>query len=94
MKDKILAKVTSIVDGDTFKIRVLARSRSNRHKYKRWEKVRISGIDTPETGEPGAKEATEELRQEIDDAIVICTIHARDVYNRIVADYEVLGDFV
>jgi endonuclease YncB( thermonuclease family) len=86
MADRISGLVTSVVDGDTFDVKVTWRSQYNQNNYGDSERVRINKIDAPELTNPGGLSAKEKLARRIDGKIVNLTIYSRDVYGRIVSD--------
>jgi len=70
-------KVTKVIDGDTFE----TSSRKN--------PVRLANVDAPERGEPGAAQATVELKKLIQGQEVTIDTVARDKYGRAVAKVKV-----
>jgi len=66
-----------IVDGDTIEVSVVGRI----------EKVRLIGIDTPESGEVGFSEATEYTRSRVNGKAVLLwqDVSDRDRYDRLLA---------
>lgn len=66
--------VTRVIDGDTF---TTAGQRPN---------VRLEGVNAPERGQIGHKEATDELKGLIHQRRVTIQTKAHDVYGRRVAD--------
>lgn len=80
MRDTAMGRketVTRVIDGDTFE----TASRKN--------PVRLASVAAPEQGKPGAAEATEALRELIQDKEVIIETVARDKYRRSVAKVKV-----
>ena len=67
-----LAYVTKVIDGDTFII-------SNR-------RIRLAGINAPESDTPQGKSATAYLRQLIEDQQVTINTVAIDTYGRSIAN--------
>ena len=72
-------KVTRIIDGDTFQ----TSSRKN--------SVRLANVDAPEIGKPGARKATNFLKNLINDKEVVIDTVARDKYGRSVAKVKAGG---
>ena len=70
------AKVTKVIDGDTFEID---------RKIDGSNRVRIARIDTPEKGQKGAAKAREFLKKEIEGQNVVLDPKAKDTYGRVVA---------
>ena len=66
-----------VVDGDTFRL------------Y--GERIRVTGIDTPERGEPGFDRAAHRLLALLRSGHVVIVRHGRDVYCRTLADVYVDG---
>lgn len=87
-----------VVDGDTLDVLIDRGFRETRE-----DRIRLYGVNTPERGEPGYKEATEALRAMLFDTVgplydtdapfpLICrTILPRDKYGRWLATVEVVG---
>ena len=71
------AKVTKVIDGDTFKIKG--------GKY-----IRLAGVDTPEKGRRGYAAARDELRNLIEGKTISFTEVGKS-YDRIVADDVKVG---
>jgi endonuclease YncB( thermonuclease family) len=65
--------VTRVVDGDTVWLRTPERSRI---------KARLHGIDAPESCQVGGHQATDWLRQRLDQRVVRVTWMGRDSYGR------------
>ena len=79
------ATVTKVVDGDTVWVRF-----SNGSE----EKVRLIGIDTPETGQCGFEEAKQELQQLVlnqEVSLVVGTPDDRDRYERLLRYIDIDG---
>ena len=68
-------KVTRIIDGDTVDV-ILASGRI---------RVRLHGIDAPERDQPGGAQASEWLRQRLQDRNVLLEPISQDRYDRLVA---------
>jgi len=69
-------KVTRVIDGDTFE--TASRKRS----------VRLVGVDTPEKGQSGYRQAKDALVRLIKGKTVIIDTKARDSYGRAVANVK------
>lgn len=67
------ARVTRVVDGDTVWLRTPERARI---------KARLHGIDAPESCQVGGQQASDWLRQRIDQRVVSVTWKGRDSYGR------------
>lgn len=79
------AMVTKVVDGDTVWVKL-----SNGSE----EKVRLIGIDTPETGQCGFEEAKQELEQLVRNqevSLVVGTSDDRDQYERLLRYVDIDG---
>lgn len=76
IKEKVIDRNTCYVlfpkDGDTF---------VGMHQNEK-KTFRLAGINTPEKGQPGAKEATEFLRENIGKKVVYLTFLGKDKYDR------------
>ena len=90
MADTIRGPVTSIVDGDTFDMKVSHVGRSNENKYNDNERIRIADIDEPELNTPDGKRSKDKLEKKLKGKEVRCYIQARDSYARIVANVKIL----
>ena len=86
MADWIEGTVTAVVDGDTFDLNVEWVGRDNARKYDNTERIRISSVNAPEVGSPGASSATARLRNRIGGRFVHCTVRTRDTFGRLVCD--------
>jgi len=78
-------KVVSVHDGDT----LTAVDASNTQ-----HKVRLAGIDAPETKQPFGTKARERLAELTLRKVVRVNVHSHDQYGRLVADIEVAGQGV
>ncbi len=74
--ESITGRVIRVSDGDTITISV----GSNRKTHR----VRLAGIDTPETKQPYGAEARRQLNVLINSKIVTVEFEERDIYQRIV----------
>lgn len=78
------AEIVRVVDGDT----VVANVDLGFNIWRHDEHLRLVGIDTPEHGKDGAKEATEALRQRVESRMLyICNVKAKR------SDREATGSF-
>jgi len=84
--DTIRGRVFSIIDGDTFDMRVTHVGKQNLYKYDDIERVRIAEIDEPELNTPAGPRS----KQKLQGKEVRCYVQARDEYGRIVAKVQVL----
>ena len=78
-------KVVSVHDGDT----LTAVDASNTQ-----HKVRLAGIDAPETKQPFGTKARERLAELTLRKVVRVNVHSHDQYGRLVADIEAAGQGV
>jgi endonuclease YncB( thermonuclease family) len=78
-------KVVSVHDGDT----LTAVDASNTQ-----HKVRLAGIDAPETNQPFGTKARERLAELTLRKVVRVNVHSHDQYGRLVADIEAAGQSV
>lgn len=69
-------RVTRVIDGDTFE--TASRKRP----------VRLAGVDTPEKGQPGYRQAKDALARMIEGETVSIDPKARDSYGRTVANVK------
>ena len=90
MFDTVRGPVTSIVDGDTFDMKVTQFGNHNKYEYNDNERVRIADIDAPELNEPGGKRSKEALAKKLNGKEVLCRVKSRDTYKRIVSDVSIL----
>lgn len=84
MSDKIKGKVTKVIDGDTFEIKVTAVDPNNKKDYNSTEKIRIAGINKPELKTSKGVAAKESLEKKLDGKNVAISVKARDTYGRVV----------
>ena len=75
----VLGKVVKVVDGDTLHVY------SNKKTYK----IRLSGIDAPESGQAYGKRAKEHLASLVAGKQVIAIVESKDRYGRYVANVKV-----
>lgn len=71
-RERIEARVSKIVDGDTFSLRGVSR------------RIRVWGLDAPERREPEGPAATGTLRALIAGQTLVCEVRDMDRYGRIV----------
>ena len=90
MKDNFHGFVTKIIDGDTFEILITHVGKSNKYTYSKVEKVRIAFIDAYELYSKVGYQTKALLARKLLSKSIICYVHARDIYGRIVADIELL----
>ena len=88
--DTIRGKVTSIIDGDTFKMTVSHTGKNNKFKYKDNETIRIEGIDKPEIDTDAGKKAKINLSNRISGREVRVYIKSRDPFGRVLGKYEII----
>lgn len=88
--DTIRGRVFSIIDGDTFDMRVTHVGKQNRYKYNDIERIRIAEIDEPELNTLTGRRSRALLQQKLHGREVRCYVQARDEYDRIVARVHVL----
>ena len=75
----VVGKVVKVVDGDTLQVY------SNKGTYK----IRLSGIDAPESGQAYGKRAKEHLAYLVAGKQVIAIVNSKDRYGRYVANVKV-----
>ncbi len=90
MADTIRGKVTDVIDGDTFDMKVTHTGKNNKEKYNDNERIRISGIDEPELNTPAGVRSKEKLEKKIKNREVRCHVKSRDVYGRVIADVNLI----
>jgi micrococcal nuclease len=78
-----MVKVSRVIDGDTFVGTLFLIDQVIQFNDQHF---RLMGIDTPERGENGYKEATEFLRKVINEQFVFCQIHGKDAFGRWLVD--------
>ena len=78
-----IALVSRVIDGDTIELNT-------------GERVRLLGINTPEKGQPYKQEATDRLKQLVENKVVALEkdVNDRDQYNRLLRHVYVDGVFV
>ncbi len=81
--DEITGKVVHIVDGDTIDILTADKTKI---------RIRLNGIDAPETGQPFGKNAKEFLSESIGGFDVRVVTHGKDRYGRVIGDVYSLED--
>lgn len=82
-----LAHVTRVIDGDTAELAIdVGFDIQYKHSF------RLYGIDTPEKKQPGNVEATEALRNLVEDKDVVIQYYKQDKYGRHLADIYVPVD--
>ncbi len=83
-KDAILALFIRVVDGDTAIIQILRHAGHNRYAYGSQERVRWRSYNAPEHNARGGQRATTHHRQQVLGMRRWLTVHARDVFGRLV----------
>ncbi|MBI5355964.1 MAG: hypothetical protein HZB68_05920 [Candidatus Aenigmarchaeota archaeon] len=63
--DKVFGEVTTIVDGNTFLVRVLKTEKIGLYTYKETERMRIDGLDAPALTELAGKRMKEKLTRKL-----------------------------
>ena len=86
----IRGKVTSVIDGDTFKMTVSHTGKNNKFKYKDNETIRIEGIDKPEIDTDAGKKAKTILSNKISGKEVRVYMKSRDPFGRVLGKYEII----
>lgn len=79
-------RVTTIIDGDTFKV-----SPNWEWNNTTGDTVRANGYDTPEMGQPGYREATEKLKRLILNKEVELKNAIKITYGRLLCDVYISG---
>lgn len=90
MTDTIRGLVISIVDGDTFDMRITHVGKNNEYKYNDTERIRIADINEPELRSPTGQRSKEILERKLKGKEVRCYVQSRDIYGRIVANVKIL----
>ena len=90
MTDTIRGPVISIVDGDTFDMKVTHVGKNNEYEYNDIERIRIADIDEPELRIPAGQRSKEILERKLKGKEVRCYVQSRDIYGRIVANVKIL----
>jgi len=85
MADTIYGKVTTVIDGDTFDMRIDRVDGNDEYEYNTYEQIRIFGLDAAELGCIKGQQAHSSLVSEIGNRMVRCDVRSRDVYRRLVA---------
>jgi len=75
----IYGLVNSVIDGDTFIIKVTEASESNKNKYNKWERIRIANIDVSELRAPGGYRDKVKLESTIQGKKLESTIQGKEV---------------
>ncbi len=65
MNDGLLGEVTSVIDGNTFLVRVVKQAQKSGIVYREKEKIRISGLEVPPLSEFAGKHAKEKLERRL-----------------------------
>ncbi len=63
--------------------------KSNTWSYKAVEHIRIADSDAPELGTPEGINAKNELEEDLLCKVVVCIVHARDDYGRVIATVKI-----
>ena len=90
MEDIIIGKVSRIIDGRTFEMKLSRVSEKNKYQYSYLEIIRISGLDIPEKGTSEGRSATTILETKLRGKTVRCSVKSRDKYGRRVAEIEII----
>ena len=88
--DIIQGKVTNVVDGDTFDMTVTHIGKLNEFEYNDEERIRVSGIDTPELNTAQGKRDKTKLENMILNKEVRVSIDTRDTYQRVVGRVKLI----
>ncbi len=88
--DTIRGKVANVVDGDTFDMSVTHYGSDNEFKYNNIERIRVSGIDTPEINTVQGKRDKNKLESMILNREVRVYVDARDTYGRVVGHIRLI----
>lgn len=86
MLDIIKGTVTSVIDGDTFEIKVERIGTHNKFSYNTYERIRIAYLNAPELPSASGHRARSILARVILRKYVKCDIKARDHYGRLIAN--------
>ena len=90
MQDIIFGMVDSVIDGDTFIIKVKEANKSNQSNYNRWERIRIANIITEELDTLNGKRDKVKLESVVQGKVVSCSVQSRDTFGRVVADVKII----
>jgi len=90
MQDIIFGMVDSVIDGDTFIIKVKEANKSNQSNYNRWERIRIANIITEELDTLNGKRDKVKLESVVQGRVVSCSVKSRDTFGRVVADVKII----
>lgn len=86
MTDRIWGYGLEALDGDTFKLDVSTQDPNNSYTYGDIERIRLRGINAPETGQHGAAAAKARLTARVVGHSVSVVVYSRDVYGRLIGD--------
>ena len=90
MQDIIFGMVDSVIDGDTFIIKVKEANKSNQCNYNRWERIRIANIVAEELDTSNDKRDKAKLESVVRGRVVSCSVKSRDTFGRVVADVKII----
>jgi len=90
MQDIIYGIVDSVIDGDTFIINVTELPKPSKNNYNRWERIRISNIDSEELDMLRGVRDKVKLENVVQGRVVRCSVQSRDTFGRVVADIEII----
>lgn len=63
--DKVFGEVTTIINGDTFLVRVLKAEKTSSYTYRETERMKIEGLDAPALTELSGKKMKEKLTRKL-----------------------------
>jgi len=90
MQDIIYGLVNSIIDGDTFVLKVTETDKINQHNYSKWERIRIINLDASELGSLGGFRDKDNLERALQGKKVSCSVQTKDTFGRVVADVRII----
>lgn len=90
MQDLIYGIADSIIDGDTFILKVTETGESNQNNYSKWERVRIKSLDASELGALRGLRNKINLEKALQGKNVSCSVQTKDTNGRVVADVKIV----
>ncbi len=91
MSDIISGIVSSLINADTFELKVITVGDGNRHSYAGIEKIKAVNFEIFNSADTGNSNAKPELEPKMLGAAVRCIIHGRDDHGNVLADVSLYG---